>query len=42
MKRQLEEITKSVIGNYLTWTPETISERYKWLLSEVKRIFDVA
>lgn len=35
------EITKSIIDNYPAWTTETISERYKWLLSETKRIFDI-
>lgn len=32
---------KTIDSNYPTWTTETISERYKWLLSETKRIFDI-
>jgi hypothetical protein len=35
------EITKSIIDNYTTWTTETITERYNWLLTETKRIFDI-
>lgn len=35
------EITKSVIDNYTTWTTETITERYNWLLTETKRIFEI-
>jgi hypothetical protein len=35
------EITKSIIDNYNTWTTETITERYNWLLTESKRIFDI-
>ncbi len=35
------EITKSVIDKYPNWTIDSIKNRYEWLLSETKRIFDI-
>jgi len=35
------EITKSIIDNYPTWTPESIAKRYDWIESETKRILEI-
>lgn len=35
------EITKKLIEDFPSWTAESVSRRYKWLVSESKRIFDI-
>lgn len=35
------EITKNILDEYENWTVENIGERYNWLISEIKRIFEI-
>lgn len=35
------EITKRILDDYTEWTTENISNRYEWLLKEIKRIFEI-